>query len=829
MYAKKIIRVLLLCVSLKSLWAQPSAAVYWADSVLKTLSQKEKLAQLLLLEPATGAHPDSTFYEYGLGGRINHTGSEDSLFQIPLWQVTGLDLLSEEQRKAPCREERLLFSTTDTLFLQDMGKARAAEYLQKGVSALYTGKQSCVRSSHEQWALAQYIKGLQSGGLFCVSEPVSSPDSLDIHVAVPLVRSDNYKASLQALRSQLGQRFGRSELQAAAKRILIQKYQYLISPKAVPLAPPAALQQHMRLQQALTLLRNEENRVPLQGLDTLDMATVAITQDILSPFFFRRLWDYLEMPQYLYTPRHAGAHIGALASYSHIIASLHAGQAGPKAFSVQQLAFVDSLMQQSNVIWVYFGAAEGLQNFSQLAHSKTLLLAHENSILAQDLATQALFGGVALRGRLSVPTKLFAMGAGLPTQANASLSFVPPEALDVHAQQLRTRIEDIIWEGLQAEAFPGAQLLLAKDGRVFFYESYGYHTYAQKRPVLRESLYDLASLTKAMGASTALMRLHEENKFSVEARLSDYLPKWRNSKKGQLDFRSMLAHHSGLHSWIPYYRETLKKSGKPKRRFLTHTSSHRYSTFLSENLYLHKNFKKLIDKKIEASEIGERGYQYSGLLFYLLPEMIESLSGYPYAKYLKMHFYAPLGASTLTFRPLEHFARWRIVPTEQDYFFRKQLLHGVVHDEGAAMMGGISGNAGLFAKAVDVAKLWQMYLQGGYYGGRRYLSSQVLKTFTACQFCEEENRRGLGFDRPPIVYEEGESSVAPQASQNSFGHTGFTGTIAWADAKHGLLFVFLCNRVYPTRENQEIYVRNIRPRLHQAVYEALCIPVEEDK
>ncbi len=221
--------------------------------------------------------------------------------------------------------------------------------------------------------------------------------------------------------------------------------------------------------------------------------------------------------------------------------------------------------------------------------------------------------------------------------------------------------------------------------------------------------------------------------------------------------------------------------------------------------------------------MGTQGYKYSGLVFYLLPDIIARLSNEAYATYLNTHFYAPLGAQTITFLPKERFSLSRIVPTELDNNFRMQLLHGVVHDEGAIMMGGISGNAGLFAKTIDVAKLWQMYLQGGYYGGNRYLTQEVLHAFTTCQFCEEGNRRGLGFDKPPIVYKAGKSSVAPQASHQSFGHTGFTGTISWADPVHGLLFIFLSNRVHPTRANNALAVRDIRPRLQKAIYESLCI------
>ena len=803
-----------------------TSAERWADSALRRLSKREKLAQLLLLDATQLESSSRRLRRYGLGGLLH--ASRAHFDGLPAWQVDSLRIFGS-QSSPSCAEERLLFSIRDTLLLQQQGRWRAAAYLEAGTHLLYTGIQPCVQTPAQQYAFSHYTKGLQAAGLYVLAGELPSVEELQLDAALPLARTDDYEASFLMLRKGKGRDFSRRALRAACRRLLLQKYRYVVAENRWPTPPAPVWQRHQRLQAALTLLRNTHQLLPLQSLDTLQLASLAITSTANAPFFPLRLRDYFEMPQYFSGPYREVPTISELTPYTHLIVSLHLGQGSVMSLSSAQRALIDSLQRQSNVIWVYFGRAEGLSELPGLAYSSALLLAHESSKQAEDLAAQAIFGGIGLQGRLPLRVRPFAAGEGLRSPPNGSLSFVPPEALDIDAKALHDKVSDIVKEGLSAAAFPGCQLLLAKDGRVFFQQSYGYHTYQQKEPVTRESIYDLASLTKVMAPTTALMRLYGEAKFSPKARLSDYLPEWRYTNKGHLDFRSLLAHHAGLQDWIAYYKVALTENGERKPEFFAQKASWQYPTPVAGNLYLRRGFKKLIYKQIAESEIGERGYKYSGLVFYLLPELIERLSGRGYVDYLRTNFYAPLGAKTLVFRPRESFPLWRLVPTEEEHFLRMQLLRGFVHDEGSAMMGGISGNSGLFGKAVDVAKLWQMYIQGGYYGGRRYLQPESLADFMACQFCDEDNHRGLGFNRPKLVYEEGNSSAAPQASEQSVGHTGYTGTMAWADARYGLLFVFLSNRVHPTRVNREIYLRNIRPRIHQAVYEALCVPVSGEE
>lgn len=408
--------------------------------------------------------------------------------------------------------------------------------------------------------------------------------------------------------------------------------------------------------------------------------------------------------------------------------------------------------------------------------------------------------------------------------ASTKLTTIRPGEIGIDPLALESGINAIMMQALDSGAFPGGQILLAKGGRIFFQKAYGYQSYDSLLEVIPSDIYDLASVTKTTAATLALMKLYDEGKFDPEQTLGYYFPDIAKGKKKKMVMREVLAHQAQLKAWIPYYKESQKKNGKYRRNTISQDSSALFPYKISEKgLYMHKDYReKKIYRMIRKSKmLKEKEYVYSGLSFYLYPELVERLTGKPFDQYLEEEFYGPLGATTVGFNAGLHFPLERIVPTEVDSFFRMQRLHGVVHDEGAAMMLGISGNAGLFANAEDLAKVWQMLLNGGTYDGKRYLQKSTIEEFTKCQYCGEDNRRGMGFDKPLIEYDEVKSSVAKGASPESFGHTGYTGTLVWADPKNDLLFIFLSNRVHPTRNNSKIYQLNVRPRIHNLIYELL--------
>lgn len=469
------------------------------------------------------------------------------------------------------------------------------------------------------------------------------------------------------------------------------------------------------------------------------------------------------------------------------------------------------------------------------------------TIITFEIIPQIIFGGLGSIGRLDrdmgMNPDVYVKGLGVQTKGGMRLSYGPPAFAGMNEQYLHDSLRAIVQEGIDKGAYPGAQVLVAKDGKVIFFETFGYHTYQKERAVRETDMYDFASVTKVTSALAAIMKLHGEGKFDLNATFPTYWPDIKKSNKADLTFRSMLSHNARLMPWIPYWRSTLRKNAnypwkkkwnntilndyKFKRKTFKRDSSTKYTIRITDDLWLHRDYKKKIYKAIRKSPLNEKeGYVYSGLLFYLLPEIVANLTGENYEAYLRKHFYEPLGANTIGYNPYKRFDLNRIVPTERDTFFRMQQLHGTVHDEGAAMMAGVSANAGLFGTANDLAKLFQMYQNGGTYGGKQYIAAKSLKEFTSRSYEEEGNRRGLGFDKPLIKYEAMSSYVAKDASSNSFGHSGYTGTFVWSDPDTGILFIFFSNRVFPTRDNRKLYIHNLRPRMHQAVYDAMQVKEE---
>ncbi len=411
-------------------------------------------------------------------------------------------------------------------------------------------------------------------------------------------------------------------------------------------------------------------------------------------------------------------------------------------------------------------------------------------------------------------------------------------SLPLSAQEgLADSIRSILEEGIAGGAFPGAQVLVWQHGEPLVHVTAGYHTYDSLRATRPDDVYDLASITKTSSALLVLMQQYGEGRLDLDAPLGSLFPQLRHTDKRDIPLRSVLAHWAGLLPWVPYWQTTLRGEARypwKKRWDATRTNDYRFRNRtmkrdssrcfpirLTDDLWLHRKYReRRIYRAIEKSPLKPPGdYVYSGLLFYLLPDYVERTTATDYQTYLRENFYDPLGATTLGYRPLDRgIPLDRIVPTEVDTFFRMDTLHGVVHDEGAAMMDGVSGNAGLFSTAEDLAKLYQMYLNGGTYKGRRYLTEGAVAEFTRYQYPGEGNRRGLGFDKPLLEYDAATSSVAEAAPPTSFGHSGYTGTFVWADPDNDLLYIFMSNRVHPSRNRRAIYDLSIRPRIQAQIY-----------
>ena len=407
-----------------------------------------------------------------------------------------------------------------------------------------------------------------------------------------------------------------------------------------------------------------------------------------------------------------------------------------------------------------------------------------------------------------------------------ALIHADPKSVGLDYTYIHTKVDSITTNGIKKEAFPGAVVLVAKEGKIIFEEAYGYHTYDSILPTATNDLFDLASVTKIAGALPAIMKLVDEGKLDLDKPFSTYWKRWQKRKdKKNITLREILAHQAGLEPYIVFLGKVLKKNGTLKQRFVKSEPNNRFQKQAYDGLYVKDRFNRKMYRMIDRSKVSEeKKYVYSGLTFLIFPELIEQLTGDSYEYYLQKNFYLPLGIPTMGFRPSTKAFSNEIVPTEQDTIFRHDLTKGWVHDENASLLGGISGNAGLFATASDLAKLMQMYMQYGVYDGKRYFSEATIKEFIKVQYPENENRRGLGFDKPLLgndTLQLKDAYPAPEVSSESFGHSGFTGSFVWADPENQLVYVFLSNRVYPTRQNRNIYDLNIRPAIQQVIYQAI--------
>jgi beta-N-acetylhexosaminidase len=397
-----------------------------------------------------------------------------------------------------------------------------------------------------------------------------------------------------------------------------------------------------------------------------------------------------------------------------------------------------------------------------------------------------------------------------------------PEDAGMDSKILFTGIDSLVNQAMSVRAIPGCQVLIAKDKKVVMYKSYGYHDYSDTIKVKPTDLYDLASVTKISTSVPALMKLYDEGQFKLDATLGDYLPKFKRSNKADIPMHDILTHQARLKPWIPFYQNTVKENGKYRWYTIKSDSSKRFPIRLRQNMYLHRHYPDRIINTIRKSPLeAEKKYVYSDFFFILAPRVVESRIEEDFYTYLHKNFYSSLGATSLMYNPMNKYSKHNIVPTEHDYYFRREPIHGTVHDEGAIMLSGVSGHAGLFGNANDLAKLMQMYLDMGEYGGKRYIKEETFRQWTKYQFPENNNRRGLGFDKPNLKYAGENNNTAKDASAASFGHTGFTGTITWMDPETGLLYIFLSNRVNPTRNNTRLYQLNTRTKIQQVMYDAL--------
>jgi len=589
----------------------------------------------------------------------------------------------------------------------------------------------------------------------------------------------------------------------------------------------------------MTVVRNDTKLLPIRGLSQRSIAVVNIgasSDDVFSRFCRK----YANVKVYSSTGVFSSSTLASIKTHDVVIV----GVFGHKSAHKQAFAQLKSI---PNIVPVFFVNPYEMAEFGvSLSGLKTLVIAYDDTRYIREYAAQAIFGGIEVDGRLPVNLKGIApLGTGVKLK-KTRLGYTSPEAVGLKPN-LEANIDELVNQGLQTKAFPGCQVLVAKDGNVIINKSYGTLDFVSKDKVTEETIYDLASVSKTTGTLPGVMKAYDEGLFELDAPVSQYIEPLQGGDKSKITVRQLLYHESGMPAAVNMFNmmmDTATYEGK----LIQNTQSETYSVKIENGAYGHKDAR--LRRDITSSEptngfriaaadgiyVGQatmdtimsriyniklrdtKKYNYSCLNFCLLMNMEEWVTGRPHNEWVDETIFAPLGAFHTGYRPLEKWDKSDIAPTEKDNFLRRQTVRGYVHDETANFSGGVQGNAGLFSNANDLAKLCQMWLNGGEYGGERLLSEKTVKLFTTSK--SPTCRRGLGFDKPDKRNEKN-SPTCREASAATYGHTGFTGTCFWVDPQSQLIYIFLCNRVNPTRNNSAFSRLNIRPRLFAEVYKAI--------
>ena len=575
---------------------------------------------------------------------------------------------------------------------------------------------------------------------------------------------------------------------------------------------------------ALTLVKNKSNLIPLKRLDTTDIASVVIGEK--SPNAFQKgLSRYTKVSHFGISKKASSENINALLkklkNFDKVIVSIHGTKMnGSYGVFKNDIAIVKAIAKNHQVILNYPTNAYALAKLGKAKNIESIIVSYEDNSYTQDLVGQLIFGGIGAKGKLPVTGSAeFPVETGIETQP-IRFKYTMPEELGIPSKKLGG-IGWIAREAIKDSAFPGCQILVAKEGKIIYQENFGNFTYhAASQKVNDETLYDLASITKVAATTAIIMKMVENKEIDLNKTLGDYLPEYvKGSDYEKIVLKEMLTHQARFKPWIPFYSATLDENGNLNKRFYSTQKTDFYNTEVAKNIFIFKNYHKAILKRIVGTDLlPKKNYRYSDLGYYFLKEIIEKKWKKSLDVVADSLFYKPLGLQYMTYNPLHKFKKEQIAPTESDAVFRTQLLQGYVHDQAAAMLGGIGGHAGLFSNATELATMMQLFLNEGNYGGIQYFGDTTIQEFTSAPYLNTltKNRRGIGFDKPTSDLKNGPTCDA--VSMRSFGHSGFTGTRAWADPEHDLVYIFLSNRVYPDAENWKLVKNDIRTRIEKVIY-----------
>ncbi|MEL1241026.1 serine hydrolase domain-containing protein [Flavobacterium flavipallidum] len=568
----------------------------------------------------------------------------------------------------------------------------------------------------------------------------------------------------------------------------------------------------------IAVLKNENAVLPVRNLEKQKIAYVKLG-NALNESFLTTLRQYTEVTEI--TDTNLVSLQAKLTGFSTVIIGYHPMENNVETiqFSANELLLINVLAQQNSVVLDVFASPYVLTSLKDLSAIKGLLVSYQNSSIAQTVSAELIFGAINSKGKLPINlSSSVTENLGLSTEKLNVFGFSTPENMGMDPSVL-SKIDIIAERAINGRMTPGMQILVARKGKVVYQKAFGYHTYEKEIPVSNSDIYDLASLSKIIGTLPNVMKVYDEKKVNMLTTLDSMLPVFKNSNKKDITFKELLSHYASLQAWYPFYKKTIDKKGNPLEKYYSKVRNEKFTIKIADDLFLRSDYQDSIMKIIADSKLLPRKeYKYSDFTFMILKAYLEHISGRKLDILNNHNFFQPMGLNNTMYNPIGKKDKNQIVPSEVDTYFRHQLVQGYVHDLGAAMQGGVAGHAGLFSNSMDVAKMMQLYLQKGNYGGKQYFSENTFNDFNHCYYCFQGNRRGIGFDKPQL----GNSGpTCGCVSMTSFGHTGFTGTMAWADPDKEIVYVFLSNRTYPNESQNKLSKENIRENIQSVIYESI--------
>ncbi len=650
-----------------------------------------------------------------------------------------------------------------------------------------------------------------------------------------LLLPQDVPAALKEIKNYLASgELSASDVDEKVRRVLRAKYDLGIStPQRVSTTnlradlntPAAQVLKRKLIDNALTLVRNDQQIVPIQEIKNKKISVLSIGKKTRTPFqnAFAKYGAFSQTNiDKAITNSKSTQLLQQFKSQDLVIVSLHdMNSRASKGFGISGSTrdFLEKLGQQNNVLLVVFGNPYSLEYFDNL---NNILMAYDDDEIVQESAAQAIFGATGINGRLPVtasPRSRF--NDGVTTNPLFRFGYDIPESVGLNSLVLN-QIDDLAKDAIATKATPGCVVLVAKDNKIVFHRAYGHHTYSKRTKTKKDDIFDLASITKIAAGTLSTMKLYEEGTVNIYQPMSTYIPELQSTDKRDLAIYDIMAHKAGLKPWIPFFEQTVsgsKRNPRPSNKIYKKELNGNFFVPVTSKLFMLSSFRDTMWNQIFRSPLRDnRNYKYSDLGFYLVERMVKNKAGMALDQYADRNFYQPLGLSNTSFNPWKKYPIQRIVPTEEDKYWRRQRVQGYVHDMGAAMLGGVSGHAGLFSTATDLAVIMQMLLNGGYYGGQQLLQPSTVQTFTTRH--SGDTRRGIGFDMRELDPSRSQN-MSNLASVNTFGHLGFTGTCVWTDPDQNLIYIFLSNRTYPSMRNNKLGRDDYRPRIQEVIYQAL--------